>query len=147
MYAHVSGGVVDSVGRPPSIIRLGGSWCEFVTLDPSDLESVGWYLVIESPRPPDTASETSNDSYEFNGLSVVQVWIVRAKTSEELADDLRAANYRTIAERATIALADNRTFLAIDAPTNAQALAQIRSLTRQNNGLIRLALSMLDGSD
>lgn len=32
----------------------------------------------------------------------------------------------------------NRTYLAIAAPTNAQVVAQVRALTRQNQGLIRL---------
>lgn len=49
--------------------------------------------------------------------------------------------------RARAALADNQAFLAVASPTNAQVLAQVRALTRQNQGLIRLALRRFDGSD
>lgn len=56
-------------------------------------------------------------------------------------------NAETITERAVAALADNAAFLDIEAPTNAQALAQIKALTRQANGLIRLALQRFDSAD
>ena len=57
-------------------------------------------------------------------------------------------NRRTIEERATQTLAANATFLAIaGALTNAQRDAQTRALTRQVNGLIRLALDRLEGTD
>lgn len=56
-------------------------------------------------------------------------------------------NESSIRDRATVALADNRAFLAIASPTAAQNAAQVKSLTRQVNGLIRLALHRFDGSD
>lgn len=40
-------------------------------------------------------------------------------------------------------LTDNKTFLAITAPTNAQNAAQIKQITRQVNRLIRLAINDL----
>ena len=40
-------------------------------------------------------------------------------------------------------LIDNKTFLAISAPTNAQNAAQIKQITRQVNRLIRLAINDL----
>jgi len=52
------------------------------------------------------------------------------------ADDLRA--------KATTALTNNAAFQAIASPTNAQAVTQVQALTRQVNGLIRLANSLLD---
>lgn len=57
------------------------------------------------------------------------------------------ANRTTIETQATQALDTNRTFLANASPTNAQTLAQVKALTRQNNGLIRLLLNRLDGTD
>lgn len=56
-------------------------------------------------------------------------------------------NRRTIAQAARDALAANRTFLALAAPTNAQNAAQIKALTRQVNGLIRLVIGQLDATD
>lgn len=57
------------------------------------------------------------------------------------------ANHRQIVQRAREALADNRAFLAKPSPSNAQVLAQVRSLTQQANALIRLAVGDLGGTD
>jgi len=59
----------------------------------------------------------------------------------------RNANEETLQEQAIQALQNNRDFLAIGTPTNAQVLAQVRALTRQNNGIIRQLLGFLDGTD
>lgn len=56
-------------------------------------------------------------------------------------------NEDAIRKAAATALETNRTFLAVASPTNAQTLAQVKALTRQNQGVIRLALNMLDGTD
>lgn len=45
------------------------------------------------------------------------------------------------------ALDVNRTFLNISSPTAAMNAAQVKSLTRQMNGLIRLVLNQYDSSD
>lgn len=66
--------------------------------------------------------------------------------ADEVAAD-RSANESTIRQRADAALQANRDFLALASPTNAQTLAQVKALTRQNNGLIRLILNRLDGTD
>lgn len=56
-------------------------------------------------------------------------------------------NERTMRDAARKALADNRTFLDISSPTNAQIVTQVRSLTRQNQRIIRLLLGLMDGVD
>lgn len=56
-------------------------------------------------------------------------------------------NEATLRQRAEAALQANRNFLALTSPTNAQTLAQVKALTRQNNGLIRMLLNRLDGTD
>lgn len=62
-------------------------------------------------------------------------------------DLLRAGNEATIRDAALAALETNATHLARTAPTTAQNTAQIKSLTRQNNGIIRLILGQLDATD
>lgn len=57
------------------------------------------------------------------------------------------ANRATLEERAATALAANATFLAIATPTNAQTLAQVKTLTKECTALIRLALNLLDSTD
>jgi hypothetical protein len=57
------------------------------------------------------------------------------------------SNSTTLRQQADAALATNRTFIAIASPTNAQNAAQIKALSRQNNGIIRLVIDKLDGTD
>jgi hypothetical protein len=57
------------------------------------------------------------------------------------------ANRATLEQRAANALAANNAFLALASPTNAQTLAQVKVLTRECSGLIRLALGLLDTTD
>lgn len=64
-----------------------------------------------------------------------------------VAAEAQSANRRTIEQAATDALAANRAFLALASPTNAQTLAQVKALTRQNQALIRIVLNRLDGTD
>jgi len=60
----------------------------------------------------------------------------------------RNLNEETLQQQAIQALQNNRDFLALpQPPTNAQVLAQIRALSRQNNGIIRQLLGFLDGTD
>src|SRR5687768_12691247 len=54
---------------------------------------------------------------------------------------------QSLRSKAAGALQANATFLALASPTNAQTLAQVQRLTRQNNALIRLMLGLLDTDD
>lgn len=54
------------------------------------------------------------------------------------------ANQATLTQKATAALTANTTFLNLATPTNAQVLAQVQMLTRENSALIRLALNLFD---
>ena len=72
--------------------------------------------------------------------------------AEALAVKVRAesrnANEEILRTQAYTALQTNRDFLNIPGtPTQAQVLAQVRALTRQNNGVIRMLLGHLDGTD
>lgn len=86
------------------------------------------------------------ESQRAQAASVVQAHAATAQAALDRAASERA-NEATIQQRATGALATNATFLAIASPTNAQIAAQVKALTRQNNGLIRLALRRFDSAD
>jgi hypothetical protein len=57
------------------------------------------------------------------------------------------ANHQSIQRAAQTALNANRVFLALATPTQAQNLAHIQALTRQNQGIIRLLLQQFDGTN
>ena len=67
--------------------------------------------------------------------------------TDETVDTTAVDNEMAIRERAAVALDANLTFLAITSPTNAQNAAQVKALTRQVNGLIRLTIGSLDEVD
>lgn len=56
-------------------------------------------------------------------------------------------NRTTIETQAAAALAGNKTYAALATPTAAQTTAQVKALSRQVNGVIRLLLGQLDATD
>jgi len=89
-----------------------------------------------------TASGTTITCHDEN---VTQAQLQAAIDAHVAVDE--SGNRTTIEDQALIALQNNRAFLDIANPTNAQAISQIRALTRQNNGIIRLILNKLEGTD
>ena len=81
----------------------------------------GWALVPPLPAQ-DAAALAAAESMEPGGANAA-----------ELRTRLRAAR------------AANSVFLAVPSPTAAQVVEQVRALTRQMQGVIRLAASDLDG--
>jgi hypothetical protein len=63
-------------------------------------------------------------------------------------DSTATTNRQTVAQRAQAALNANATFLALATPSAAQTTAQVKTLTKECNALIRLLLGLLaDVSD
>lgn len=63
-----------------------------------------------------------------------------------LTTDPNEQNTDTLRQQASTALAGNQTYLGLASPTNAQVAAQVRALTQQVDGLIRLAIGQLDAT-
>jgi hypothetical protein len=106
------------------------------------LISVG--SIVADPLPAGlTALDLGNDDRLITGYGY---WDPVTKTVKAVVPspvDI-AANDRTLRDKAATGLTTNTTYLALGSPTNAQNLAQIRALTRQMNGVIRLTLGTLD---
>ena len=81
-------------------------------------------------------------------MALIKVWKSRLDSDHEEALQLvSTANKKTLEERAIKALESNKAFLALTSPTNAQVLAQVKALTRQVNGVMRLSLNKLGTVD
>jgi len=113
-------------------------------IQPDDLTllaACGWYPVTDTPRPDDTATTTYDRS--IDGTYTV-VWTERPWTADEQAARAATVNRATLVDEAAAALTANAKFLALTSPTNAQTLAQVKALTRENTAIIRLLLNRLD---
>lgn len=105
---------------------------------------------LHADRPP--AAEVPGGLYACGDHGTIDrsdgtTWTTWASVDDQAALESLAANRRAIHTAASKAFANNQTFLALTVPTNAQTLAQVKALTRQNNGLIRLLLQRFDGTD
>jgi hypothetical protein len=124
-------GPPDWIGWTPELAAL----CGFVT-------------ITHAARPDDTATDTHDRSVELVDGTPTVVWTSREWTLDELAARAAQANDATIRARVADALDANRSFLAVESPTNAQTLAQVKALTRQTQALIRLVTAQTaDGVD
>lgn len=151
MYALVTDGTIQQTGGLPGSARLlsTGDWlCPpggLIEATQAQRESCGWFAVVDVTPAFNQATQTvDRGAVELvAGVPTVK-YTVRALNAEETAARVAAANEQTIRDRATQALAANATFMALASPTNAQTLAQVKALTKQLNGLIRLTVRALD---
>ena len=67
--------------------------------------------------------------------------------AQQAVEEQREANRVTLQDRAENAIQGNKDFLALPSPSNAEVVAQIKELTKQNNALIRLVVQKLDATD
>lgn len=58
-------------------------------------------------------------------------------------DANRQANLATLYSRMATARSTNTTFLGLTSPTNAQVVAEVQALARQNNGIMRVLYALL----
>lgn len=80
-------------------------------------------------RRTDVATTTTVETYDNSGNLI-------ATRTVDIPPEI--ANAQTLRDRAIQALAANATFLAVASPSNAQIAAQVKALTRQVNGVMRL---------
>ncbi len=66
---------------------------------------------------------------------------------DQVAEATASANAATIRAQALTALSNNIAYLAVVGPTNAQVVAQVRALTQQMDGVIRLLINRLDATN
>ena len=67
-------------------------------------------------------------------------------TAPDTPDPVSVA-YQNLRDKAVQALAANTAFLANQTPANADIVAQVRLLTRECSGIIRMLIGQLDSTD
>lgn len=95
--------------------------------------------VVAIVNPPDGS----------DGLLIQFAGVLTAAQVEAVLDRAQSVNsaHEELRRRATAALSANRSYLASTPHTQAEALAQVETLTRQVNSLIRFALGAFDGTE
>lgn len=77
-----------------------------------------------------------------------EVWkngALQSSTPVTIPDSV--ANQRTVVTQALNAMANNRTFIALASPTNAEVVAQVKALSQQSNAIIRMLLGQFDATN
>jgi hypothetical protein len=88
-------------------------------------------------------------AWDTNGTVLVQRPLTAGESADLAALDAAAtasANEATLRSRAQQAITNNTTYLGITGPSNAQVVAQVAALTKQNAALIRLVIGQLDAT-
>lgn len=87
-------------------------------------------------------SDSGQVSVDFDGaLTAGEVTAVTRRMAT------RNANEETLRQRAEGAFQANRDYIALTGPTAAQTTAQVKALSRQMNGIMRVVFGLLDGVD
>jgi hypothetical protein len=87
MYARIENGEILEVGTPTHrpVYYAGRSWdCRNPEVREQYIIAANWIEVVTSPRPADTATDTSDLTYAMVEGLPTEVWTIRPWTTEEL---------------------------------------------------------------
>jgi hypothetical protein len=148
LYAFVNGGQIhQTTPRLPDTARrlADGKWVSGLREygDRQTRESCGWYEVVETPSPPDTATHTFVYSVVLvSGVPTV-TWTQRAFTVDELAGLARQANLTALTDVQVLAakIAEIKTFLTDPDVVAAEAQPNATALTAQQQNRFNKAVA------
>jgi len=139
---------------PPEDVTAEGRWWdlrqhEYTVEEWEDLILAphGWHPIAVTPRPPDTATDTSDYSLVLIDGVPTEVWTVRPKTPEELGVEEAQANMtQMVAESAEavdklVLVVENLNLITdmTNADINANPAAIIKDLARECKTIARQA--------
>ena len=124
---------------PSSARRLDdGQWVmDLPTAQLATQQACGWFQVVQTTRPPDTATTTSDSSVELVDGYPTVVWTSRPKTTAEIDADTARAARTGEDDRARQIIGVLHEYLAIESPTATQLHQQVDRLTRIAIYLVR----------
>jgi hypothetical protein len=148
MYAHVTDGVVDTVGGLPIAGWTGTEWVDLKLADGEAMRQAGWFTVEQSVQPPSTAQSVYVPSYVFASGKVTELWTPRPKTAEEIKADTEATNRKAIEDSLDAAIAGLRVIRDdTNANINQNAAARIKDMAKIMLSLVRLDRGKFDGTN
>ena len=144
LYAHVTGTTIDQIGALPSLWHDGVRWWDLRGASDTTAALAGWRPVVTTPRPADTATDTTTYSVALVAGVPTETWTPRPWTPTELADRLAATNRQALTGTTSLqgrldrlaAYKTDTDLAAVLAQTNNQALATA-SLNRALKALVR----------
>lgn len=128
----------DAVNGPTKARTLNCGWLAAPTPDLAGVPVP--CAVVEGPNGRQVFPEPITNSQVTNAIAADVALDVSAAQAQAVLD----ANAATLRSRAQTALTTNATYIAIASPTTAQNTAQVKALTRQVDGVIRLLLNQTD---
>lgn len=148
MHAHVINGVVITVGSPPDLGYKDGRWWPLRDSVGGLLALLGWFPVIEAPKPADTPTTVWEPVFTVDGSKVTQSWVEVPKTAEQLEAEREDTNQRTLTEMLAQDFADLQVILAdTNANINNNPAARIKTGFRVLRRLVRVANGDFSGTD
>jgi len=150
-YAFVVANVIEaeSGNLPDSARRLDNqAWVLGLSTAPVDLvEATGWFTVVNTARPADTATDTSDRSLVLNGTVPTETWTIRPWTAEELARNEAQTNTAQMIDESDESVdklvlvieALNAITALTNADINANPAAILKDLTRECKTIARQA--------
>lgn len=133
----------DPATEQARAVKIGCGWMPTVPPQYASIATAPCVIIAGGGLPPVVLPETATKADIAAGLAP----ILAAEQAQAAATATQAGNQSTVQQQAQAALAANRTYLGIASPSNAQVAAQVKALTQQANGLIRLALQQFDGTN
>lgn len=94
-YALVTDNTIRSIGPLPKVAQrlVDGTWRKLVD-DTTEQQRCGYFEVVDTPRPDDTATTTHVYSVELVDGTPTVVWAPRPKTQAELDAEAEAAEHQ-----------------------------------------------------